>query len=134
MTRDGLPRRHWIFPGHTVDVTTVEGVERDLEACRLGRWVLVGDAGMDSKENLKQLTRASGRYGRYARLTKTGKPMSNVARMTAAERLDGKFVAHSNDDTSSTQDMALGYKPFQRPEGDSAGRMAIPLNQPPFGQ
>jgi len=46
-----LPRRHWIFPGHTVDVTTVEGVERDLEACRLGRWVLVGDVGMDSKEN-----------------------------------------------------------------------------------
>ena len=31
-------------------------------------------------------------------------------------RLDGKFVVHSNDDTLSAEDMALGYKQLQRVE------------------
>ena len=43
--------------------------------------------------------RASGRYGRYIRLTPTGRPVINRAKVKAAERLDGKFVVHSNDDT-----------------------------------
>lgn len=213
VTRDGLPVRHWIFPGNTVDVTTVERVKRDLKGWRLGRCVFVGDAGMVSKENLKRLTRggghyivcmpvhgggevdrevisrpgryqsvaenlqvkevvvgegerrrryvvchnpqeverqrhhrqqvlaeltaelerlresaepghskrvcalrASGRYGRYLRLTQTGKPMIDAAKVKAAERLDGKFVVHSNDDTLSAEDMALGYKQLQRVE------------------
>lgn len=213
VTRDGLPVRHWIFPGNTVDVTTVEQVKRDLKGWRLGRCVFVGDAGMVSKDNLKKLAlgggryivcmpvhvggevarevisrpgryqqvaenlqvkevvvgqgerrrryvvchnpqeaerqqkhreqvlteltaeieslrasneaghskrvcalRASGRYGRYLRLTKTGKPMIDAAKVKAAERLDGKFVVHSNDDTLSAEDMALGYKQLQRVE------------------
>ena len=33
-----------------------------------------------------------------------------------AERLDGKFVVHSNDDTLSAADLALGYKQLQRVE------------------
>lgn len=37
-------------------------------------------------------------------------------RLKAAERLDGKFVVHSNDDTLSAEDMALGYKQLQRVE------------------
>jgi hypothetical protein len=36
--------------------------------------------------------------------------------VAAAERLDGKFVVHSNDDTLSAADMALGYKQLQRVE------------------
>lgn len=213
VTRDGLPVRHWIFAGNTVDVTTVEQVKRDLKGWRLGRCVFVGDAGMVSKDNLKKLTlgggryivcmpihtggevakevmsrpgryqhiaenlqvkevvvgdgerrrryvvchnpleasrqrqhrelvleelnaeiaslresdepghskrvcalRASGRYGRYVRLTKTGKPMIDAAKVKAAERLEGKFVVHSNDDTLSAEDMALGYKQLQRVE------------------
>ena len=60
--------------------------------------------------------RASGRYGRYVRLNKAGKPVIDTARVKAAERLDGKFVVHSNDDTLSAEDMALGYKQLQRVE------------------
>jgi hypothetical protein len=30
VTRDGFPVRHWIFPGNTVDVTTIERVKKDL--------------------------------------------------------------------------------------------------------
>jgi transposase len=36
--------------------------------------------------------------------------------VTAAEKLDGKFVVHSNDDTLSAEDMALGYKQLMRVE------------------
>ena len=43
VTRDGLPVRSWVFPGHTADVTTVEKVKEDLRGWRLGRCVFVGD-------------------------------------------------------------------------------------------
>jgi hypothetical protein len=213
VTRDGLPVRHWIFPGNTVDVHTVAQVKRELAGWRLGRCVFVGDAGMVSKANLKLLTRgggryivcmpihrggevdqavinrpgryrrvadnlevkevtvgdgerrrryvvcynpqeaerqrchreqvlteleaelanlpaqdepghskrvcalrASGRYGRYLQLTKVGQPAIDRGRVKAAERFDGKFVVHSNDDTLTAEDMALGYKQLQRVE------------------
>jgi transposase len=34
----------------------------------------------------------------------------------AAEKLDGKFVVHSNDDSLSAEDVALGYKQLLRVE------------------
>lgn len=213
VTRDGFPVRHWIFPGNTVDVTTVAKVKEDLKGWRLSRCVFVGDAGMVSKANLETLAkgggkyilcmpihrggevanavvtrpgryqkiadnlevkevtvgdgerrrryvvcynheeaerqrhhrtqvldelaaeieslteqqggrhakrvcelRASGRYGRYVRLTKTGQPRIDAAHVAALEKLDGKFVVHSNDDTLSAADLALGYKQLQRVE------------------
>lgn len=213
VTRDGFPVRHWIFPGNTVDVTTVEQVKRELKGWQLSRCVFVGDAGMVSAKNLKSLSaggskyivcmpiqpggevatqvvnrpgryqkvaqnlqvkevvvgdgerrrryvvcfnpeeaerqrkhreqalkeleaeleslreqpqkshskrvcalRASGRYGRYVRLTRTGKPAIDQARVKQLARLDGKFVVHSNDDTLTAEDMALGYKQLQRVE------------------
>jgi hypothetical protein len=213
VTRDGFPVRHWIFPGNTVDVTTVERVRKDLQGWQLSRCVFVGDAGMVSKANLETLARgggkyilcmpihrggevaqqvvtrpgryqkvadnlevkevtvgdgerrrryvvcynpeeaarqkqhrdqvlreleaelaglrtqrgashskrvcdlrASGRYGRYVRLTRGDAPRINQAAVAAAARLDGKFVVHSNDDTLSGADLALGYKQLQRVE------------------
>ena len=211
VTREGFPVRHWVFPGNTVDVATVAKVKRDLKGWRLNRCVFVGDAGMVSRANLKELAlgggryivcmpvrrggeaerairrrgryrnvadnlrvkevvvgegerrrryavcfnpreaerqrrhradvlaeleaelaslrpgegghrkrvcelRASRRYGRYVRLTKTGLARIDRAKVKAAERLDGKFVVHSNDDTLTAEDMALGYKQLQRVE------------------
>jgi len=213
VTRDGLPVRHWVFPGNTVDVTTVERVKADLRGWQLNRCLFVGDAGMVSQANLKILSRGGGRYilcmpiqrggevatevmtrpgryqevaenlrvkevvvgegerrrryvvcfnpqeaarqhkhreqvlkeleaeleslhhrvdephtkrlcqlrssaryGPYIRLTKTGKPMIDRTVMRQREHLDGKFIVHSNDDTLSAEDMALGYKQLQRVE------------------
>src|ERR671914_2278343 len=62
VTRDGLPVRHWVFPGNTVDVTTVAKVQAELKDWRLGRCVFVGDAGMVSEKNLKALSASGGRY------------------------------------------------------------------------
>jgi transposase len=213
VTRDGLPVRHWVFPGNTVDVTTVERVKADLRGWQLNRCLFVGDAGMVSQANLSILSRGGGRYilcmpihrggevatevitrpgryqevaenlrvkevvvgegerrrryvvcfnpqeaarqhkhreqvlkeleaeleslhhsadephtkrlcqlrssaryGPYIRLTKTGKPMIDKAVIRQREHLDGKFIVHSNDDTLSAEDMALGYKQLQRVE------------------
>ncbi len=213
VTRDGFPVRHWVFPGNTVDVTTVEQVKAELKGWHLNRCLFVGDAGMLPAANLRTLSRgggryilcmpihrggeiaeavlsrpgryqqvadnlqvkevwvgdgerrrryvvchnpheaarqrqhraqvleeleaeletlrhtegrhhskricqlrASGRYGPYIRLTRTGKAVIDKAALRARERLDGKFVVHSNDDTLSAEDMALGYKQLQRVE------------------
>jgi hypothetical protein len=62
VTRDGLPVRHWVFPGNTVDVSTVAQVKDDLRGWKLSRCVFVGDAGMVSQENLKTLSASGGKY------------------------------------------------------------------------
>ena len=62
VTRDGLPVRHWVFPGNTVDVTTVAQVKDDLKGWKLSRCVFVGDAGMVSQGNLKTLSESGGHY------------------------------------------------------------------------
>lgn len=213
VTRDGLPVRHWVFPGNTVDVSTVAQVKDDLRGWQLSRCVFVGDAGMVSQENLTKLgqsggkyilcmpmrrgdevtrevlqrpgryqpvadnlrvkevvvgegerrrryvvchnpqeetrqrahrqqilreleaelaalrevydeghtkrvcqLRASRRYGRYLRLTKGGRLRIDAAKLRAEARLDGKFVIHSNDDSLTPTDLALGYKQLQRVE------------------
>lgn len=212
VTRDGFPVRHWVFPGNTVDVSTVAKVKQELKGWRLTRCLFVGDAGMVSEANFQALAagggkylmcmplrrgdevaeavlsrpgryqevaenlqvkevvlgegerrrryalcfnpqeaarqrahreellqelgaelaslsqlqgephskracalRTSARYGRYLKQTREGLVIDPQA-IKAAERLEGKFVVHSNDDTLSGADMALGYKQLQRVE------------------
>jgi len=206
LTRDGLPVRSWVFPGNTVDVTTVKKVKEDLRGWRLGRSVFVGDAGMDSEENRAELSKglgkyilampmaklkevqqevltragrftkvnnnlevkevvvgdgerrrryvlcrnkkearrqhrhrqeileglrlelealdrnpddhpkracqlqASKRYGRYLRKTATGKLRIDAKAVKRAEKMDGKYILLTNDDTLHKHDVATGYK------------------------
>jgi len=60
--------------------------------------------------------RASRRYGRFLRTTKTGRLLIDPEKVKAAERVEGKFVVRSNDETLTGEDMALGYKQLQRVE------------------
>jgi hypothetical protein len=53
---------------------------------------------------------ASRRYGRYLTTDTTGRPRLDPAKVKAAEKVDGKFVVITNDDTLSAEDIALGYK------------------------
>ena len=62
VTRDGMPVRSWVLPGDTADVATVARIKDDLRARRLGRCVLVGDAGLYAAANLGELARGLGRY------------------------------------------------------------------------
>lgn len=52
INRDGIPVRHWIYPGNQIDVSTVEEVTRDLLGLRPRRFLFVGDRGMVSQANL----------------------------------------------------------------------------------
>ncbi len=211
VTREGFPVRHWVFPGNTVDVTTVAKVKEDLKGWQLTRCLFVGDAGMVSEANFQSLAkgggkylmamsmrrgdevteavltrpgryrlvtanlrvkevvvgegerrrryavcfnpeeakrqkahrdelvkeleaelaslsdcgeghtkrmcalRTSSRYGRLLKETSKGLAIDTVALRQLA-RFDGKFVVHSNDDTLTAEDMALGYKQLQRVE------------------
>jgi hypothetical protein len=206
VTRDGMPVRSWVLPGDTADVATVARIKDDLRAWRLGRCVLVGDAGLYSADNLGELARGLGRYilavpmrrlkeveaevlarpGRYRKIADNlqvkevwvgtgerrrryvvcfnpeeaerqrrhramvlealaaelaaleaqdadhpkaachllasrrfarylatdaaGRPRLDPAKVKAAERLDGKFVVTTNDDSLTAEDAALGYK------------------------
>ena len=53
---------------------------------------------------------ASKRYGRYLRQTKKGRLRIDAKAVKRAEKMDGKYVLLTNDDTLSPEDAALGYK------------------------
>jgi transposase len=56
MTREGIPLCHHVFPGNTVDKSTVVSVIRDLKSrFRLDRVIFVGDRGMLSADNLETI-------------------------------------------------------------------------------
>lgn len=54
--------------------------------------------------------RASGRYGRYLHLDDQGRLRIDKKAVRAAERLDGKWVLITNDDSLSAADAAQAYK------------------------
>ena len=60
--------------------------------------------------------RASERYGKYLTQNRHGRLAIDPAKVRQAERLDGKFVVHSNDDTLTPEDLGLGYKQLAQVE------------------
>ncbi len=54
--------------------------------------------------------KASGRYGRYLRVTKGGELRINRGAIRDAARYDGKWVVQTNDDTLSLENAAQSYK------------------------
>jgi hypothetical protein len=67
-----------------------------------------------SKRTCELLT--TPRYARYLRQTRSGALRIDRAAVRAEEKLDGKWVVTSNDDTLSAEDLALGYKQLMRVE------------------
>jgi transposase len=63
VTQEGLPITHRVFPGDSIDVTTLKPMSRELKA-RFGLQepVLVGDRGMFSDANLEHLEKNGFRY------------------------------------------------------------------------
>jgi len=49
-------------------------------------------------------------YGRYLKTDKKGQPKLDQAKIKTEEKLDGKYLLRTSDDTISPEDVALGYK------------------------
>jgi hypothetical protein len=49
-------------------------------------------------------------YGRYLKLYSHGLPKIDRAKIREEEKLDGKYLLRTSDDTLSAEDVALGYK------------------------
>lgn len=54
--------------------------------------------------------KASGRWGRYLRITRGGNIALDRGTIRDAERYDGKWVVQTNDDTITPEEAACGYK------------------------
>lgn len=98
VTRDGLPVKHWLWPGNTTDVTTIEAVKRDLAGWRLNRVIYVGDGGMMSEANLSTLAQGGSGYIVGVPLRKSNEAAAVLARpgrfRTVAENLEVKEIAY----------------------------------------
>jgi hypothetical protein len=55
-------------------------------------------------------------YGRYLKMDEQGHPHIDNAKVKAEERLDGKYLIRTSDDTLSSVDVALGYKQLYQVE------------------
>jgi transposase len=73
VTRSGIPVKHWVFPGNTADMSTIERVKNDLGNWHLNRCIIVHDRGMASEDNLQYLQRGGGHYI-VGRKMRTGEP------------------------------------------------------------
>jgi hypothetical protein len=62
VTRTGIPVRCWVWPGNESDQNIIATVKADLIDWRLGRVVMVQDAGFNSQENRRRLQTAGGHY------------------------------------------------------------------------
>lgn len=65
---------------------------------------------LDAGQQWAVQLRASKRYGRYLKVGPGGKLAIDRTAARAAERMDGKWVLMTNDDTLSIEDAATGYK------------------------
>jgi transposase len=75
--------------------------------------------GRHSGENHSKRTcqlLSTPRFARYLRQTRRGALKIDRAAVRAEEKLDGKWVVTSNNDTLSAEDLALGYKQLMRVE------------------
>ena len=83
----------------------LEGVLPDLQA-----------SGEGAHSKRVCALRASERYGQYLIQDRHGRLRIDPVKVRQAARRDGKFVVHSNDDTLTPEDLALGYKQLAQVE------------------
>lgn len=66
------------------------------------------EAGSHNKAGCRLLTHPT--YGRYLKSLKSGAVKIDPVKVKAEEKLDGKYLLRTSDDTISAEDVALGYK------------------------
>lgn len=111
MSSDGIPLCHHVFPGNTVDKTTVAKVVADLKSrFNLRDVIFVGDRGMLSDDNIDALLAAEFGYIVAHPLRRGEMAREGVKRM--ADRFDRNSLEEQyTQDVSSGIRCVLAYSP-----------------------
>lgn len=109
---DGEKRQRYVVVKNPhqarLDAATRERTLRRLESELAG----LQRSNHGGDEHTKAVCRliAHRTLGRYLKQSKRGKLSIDRAKVRAEEKLDGKYLLRSSDDTLSAEDIALGYK------------------------
>jgi hypothetical protein len=106
--KDDVKRRRYIVCFNPKQAKR-EGLHREQVITEL-------EAELGSHKDLKATAqwairlKASGRYGRYLKITEGGKLEMDRKKIQSAARYDGKWVLQTNDDSLTVQEAAESYK------------------------
>jgi hypothetical protein len=84
--------------------------ERDLKVRRIQHALARLPRGGEEHTKAVCALRANESLGRYVKLDRVGRPVLDRAKLKSEERLDGKYLVVTSDDSLSSADVALGYK------------------------
>jgi transposase len=122
VSRSGIPVRHWVFQGNTVDMTTIQRIKDDLREWRLHRCIAVFDAGMGSEANLHYIQRGGGHYI-------TGRKMkSGEADVQQALSQKGRYTPIPAEINDPSEQQSLYAKEVIIGDGEKRKRLVLVKN------
>jgi hypothetical protein len=89
---------------------TIERLETELDRIETQRAKAKTEKAFEAHTRAECALRDHPSLGRYLRQTPSGRLRIDRAKITAEERLDGKFLLSTSDPDLSAEDVALGYK------------------------
>ena len=116
---EGEGRRRYVVVRNPAQVAR-DREQRQLKLERIEEAIAHLPAGGDEHTKAVCELVAHKSLGRYLKMDRRGRPVIDRAKVKAEERLDGKYLVITSDDSLSTEDVALGYK--QLTEVESAWR------------
>lgn len=116
---EGEGRRRYVVVRNPAQVAR-DREQRQLKLARIEEAIAHLPAGGEEHTKAACELVAHKSLGRYVKMDRGGRPVINRAKVKAEERLDGKYLVITSDDSLSTEDVALGYK--QLAEVESAWR------------
>jgi hypothetical protein len=106
---NGEARRRFVLVRNPAQVAR-DREQRELTLARIEEALAkLPDGGAEHTKRVCELL-AHPLLGRYLTRDRRGRPVVNKAKVKAEERLDGKYLVVTSDDSLSTEDVAVGYK------------------------
>ena len=106
---EGEARRRYVVVRNPAQVAR-DQEQRELILKRIEEAISRLPAG--GEEHTKSVCElvANKSLGRYLKMDQRGRPVIDRAQVKAEERLDGRYLVITSDDSLSSEDVALGYK------------------------
>jgi len=107
---DGEARRRYVLVRNPQEAYRDRANREKLVARLKEELALIRDRGEGGHAKTVCRLMAHETYGRYLKLNGKGRPVLNLEKIKAEEKLDGKYLLRTSDDTLTAEDTALGYK------------------------